>query len=632
MKRLTFVLVALAAVSSAAFCILRVPKVEAARSGVRLVTREVSLGRVQAGELKGTRAISRDHRHVAFVAKVEGGEAAYVDGVAGKTYPSIANDPLSEAGTVHPFTFSRDGAHAAYVAQLSNAERARGPRRVVVDGKEGPLFDYVWSGGLGFSDDGKHFAYTAERGGKRFAVVDGVEYGPYERVSTPAFRDYKDRGFVFGFDATSGERQLFVVNGKEFAADDVKGRELFFGEQAREPHEVVREGKHFVVWEGREVGPFDEEIRVTGIDAEPRAGGGWFVTFEGKRGDKQVAVVDGVVGKPYDYVGEIYVSPGAAHTLYPARRGKESFVVLDGKEGPKYDNIKIDYGESPFSPDGLHYAYAASHEDPIDIKFLVVTDGKEGKLYDFISGVTYTPDGAHLLYLAFDRSRWKTFLVRDGEEVVAYEHLSDGDIRFGPDGKRTYFRLRPLEREGTAAKGQEAVVVDGRAFSYDNILDVEFSPDGRRFVLKGQRGRGWVMVVDGVESEVYEPDGEKGELVWSRDGRLAFSKEGGRMAYVGRKGGKDFLVLDGAAPGATYDAVANLGFTPDGRHVVYTAQRAGKSLVVVDGVESSAYDAFLPEGRSEREGTLNVEGNSKLSILARRGSELLRVEIEVAEN
>ncbi len=104
------------------------------------------------------------------------------------------------------------------------------------------------------------------------------------------------------------------------------------------------------------------------------------------------------------------------------------------------------------------------------------------------------------------------------------------------------------------------------------------------------------------------------------------------MAYVGRKGGKEFVVLDGAAPGAAYDSVANLDFTPDGRHVVYTARRAGKSVVVVDGVESRVYDAFLPAREHEREGTLNVEGNTSLSILARRGPELLRVEIEIVRS
>ncbi|MDT5271890.1 MAG: hypothetical protein QOH49_4076 [Acidobacteriota bacterium] len=629
MKRLNFVLVVLAVAAAALLCVVCAsPRVEAGRAALRLVTREVPLGREQVGEMKRTRTISPDRRHVAFVTKVEGGEAAYVDGIAGKTYTAVASDPLSESGPGSPFTFSRDGRRVAYVAHLSNAQ-TRGPRRVVVDGVEGPSFDYVWSGAPHFSEDGKHFAYTAERGGKRFAVVDGVESAPYERVSQPSFRNYKDRGFVAAFDAVRDGKQLLVVNGQEFAADDPKGRALFFGEEVGRPREVVRDGKHWVVWEGHEVGPFDEEIGPAGIKVEPRAGDGQVVTFEGKRGEKQIAVIDGGVGKPYDYVGEIYVSPGGAHTLYAARRGDDdAFVVFDGKEGPKYSNAEIEgFDAKPFSPDGRHYAYTASREVSADSqKFFVVADGKEGKLYDYVTGVTYTPDGAHLLYIAYDRARGKSFLVRDGEEVASYDNLPDtSGIRFAPDGKRMYFRLR--KEEG----GKDGVVVDGRAYYYDDIKDVEFTPDNRHSIFKAQRGRGWVMVVDGSESELYEPDGERGEVGWSRDGRLALSREGGRVAYVGRKGGKEFVVLDGATASAVYDAVANLNFTPDGRHVVYTARRAGKSLVVVDGVEGREYDAFLPAGQYEHGGSLNVEGAASLSILARRGSELMRVEIEIVE-
>src|ERR1044071_4918990 len=109
MKRLTVVLALLAAASSAAFCVQRAPKAEARRADVRLVTREVPLGRVPAGELKEMRTVSPDRRHVAVALKVGGGEVVYVHGRAGKTSPAVANDPISEAGLGKPFTFSRDG-------------------------------------------------------------------------------------------------------------------------------------------------------------------------------------------------------------------------------------------------------------------------------------------------------------------------------------------------------------------------------------------------------------------------------------------------------------------------------------------------------------------------------------------
>jgi hypothetical protein len=621
MKRLSFVQTVPAVVAAALLCaVFAPPRAEATRRpALRLVTREVSLGREHTGELKGTRTVSPDRRRVVFVAKVAGGEAVYVDGVAGKTYPAVASDPLSEAGLGSPFTFSPDGRRVAYVANFAPASsRARGPRRVVVDGVEGAAFDYIWTGSPHFSKDGRHFAYRAERGGKHFVVVDGKESKPYDLVHTPVFGG---DGARVAFEAVRDKQTLFVVDGREFAADDPEGQALFYVGAERAPYVVERDGKRFVLWRDKQSGPFDE---VSGYTLSTSGGR---VTFVAKRGGKEFAVVDGKESKPYDAVGQPDVSPKGGRVMFVAREGEASFAVVDGVEGARYDSVGIGH-ESPFSPDGAHYAYKATREGDDSLRSFVVADGKEGKGYDFVDHVAYTPDGAHLLYVAYSTARYKTFLVRDGEEVASYDNLPDfGGFRFGPDGRRMFFRLRELD------DGKEAIVVDGRAFHYDDITDAEFGPDGRRFVFKAQRGGVWVMVVDGVESEAYEPDGdEPGKIGWSRDGRLAFSKDGSRVAYVGRKGGKEFVVADGVAAAARYDAIGNLAFTPDGRHVVHTARRGGKSFVVVDGVEGREYDGFLPARDHERDGRLNVEGANSLSILARRGTELLRVELEVVEN
>ena len=590
----------------------------ARKGGVRVMTREVSLGRAHPGEMSETRSISPDRRRIAFVAKVAGGESVVVDGVAGKTYPMIANDPLSEAGLGSPITFSQDGRRVAYVAYLAPpSAKARGSRRVVVDGKEGAPFDYVWSGAPRFSKGGEHFAYTAERDGQWFVVVDGVESKPYDRVSLPLL---KDGGPHAAFEAVRDRQSLLVVDGHEFAGEDPEARARFQGETSGGPREVERDGKRFVVWGGRQGGPFDE------VSDLSRSAAGGRVTFAAKRDGKEFAVVDGAESKPYDDVGKIHVSPDGRRVMFVARMGDESFVVADGREGGRFYSVEIEY-PSPFSPDGGRSAYKATRQiAPDSYKSSVVADGREGKPYDYLNHVTFTPDGAHLLYLAYDVGRRKTFLVRDGEEVASYDNTPDyGGFRFSPDGKRMFFRLQKL------GEGKEALVLDGRTFAYDEIKDAEFGPGGRRFIFKARRGRGWVMVVDGAESEVYEPDGDgPGEIGWSRDGRLAFSKDGSRVAYVGRRGGKDFVVEDGAA-GGRYDAVGNLAFTPDGRHVVHTARRGGKSLVVVDGVEGRGYDGFVPVNKYEREGRLNVEGDRRVSILARRGAELLLVEMEIIE-
>jgi hypothetical protein len=37
-------------------------------------------------------------------------------------------------------------------------------------------------------------------------------------------------------------------------------------------------------------------------------------------------------------------------------------------------------------------------------------------------------------------------------------------------------------------------------------------------------------------------------------------------------------------------------FSPDSKHFAYKAQRRGKTVIVVDGVESTEFDAFVPQG------------------------------------
>ena len=101
---------------------------------------------------------SPDRRHVAYVLRHEDGrQAVAVDGRPGPLYDWILGKPV----------FSPDGGHVAYAAG-SIADRKL-EWRFVVDGVEGKTYDRLLLQRSGhpvlFSADGRHSAYVASRGG-----------------------------------------------------------------------------------------------------------------------------------------------------------------------------------------------------------------------------------------------------------------------------------------------------------------------------------------------------------------------------------------------------------------------------------------------------------------------------------
>ncbi len=62
-----------------------------------------------------------------------------------------------------------------------------------------------------FSGDGKHFAYTASKGGKSFIVLDGKEGNKYDNVYISK-NSFNEDGKIFSYLAILGNNILRVVN------------------------------------------------------------------------------------------------------------------------------------------------------------------------------------------------------------------------------------------------------------------------------------------------------------------------------------------------------------------------------------------------------------------------------------
>jgi hypothetical protein len=152
------------------------------------------------------------------------------------------------------------------------------------------------------------------------------------------------------------------------------------------------------------------------------------------------------------------------------------------------------------------------------------------------------------------------------------------------------------------------------------------SPEGIRpdFAHAVQRGKKWVVVINGVEGKEYD-EIARGPLVLhsqrfgtsfvlpgeSAESGLVFSPDGKRVAYAARNGTRWVVVVDGVE-GKEMDAFSRYGsigkeeilpvFSPDSKRVAHVAKRAGKCVVVVDGEEGKEYEGarapvFSPDSK-----------------------------------
>jgi Tol biopolymer transport system component len=492
---------------------------------VRLITREVSLGKSNPGEVKYSRAISRDQKHIAYTVKANDGEFVMLNGVAGKTYTSIPRVALSEAGIKGQIRFSPDGNRVAYVA-------GRGKKfLVVVDGKEGAEYDRISVGVPSFSPDSRRISYFAERGGKTFAVVDGTESKPFDFASSDAPIFSPDSRRVI-YMARRDKQTYVVIDGREVFESEYVGGPRFSKTGKRMVYTVARQDQWLVVTNGKQGKSYnglgnniefsDDEkhvlyrantpagqlIVVDEVETEPRpvieensygfSPNGQRVAYIGwDYRDEQYVVVDNKKGQLYEDVNKPVFSPDSKHVVYAAWRAGKEFVVTDGVEGEAFDEVN-DYFR--FSPDGKRMVYFAKRGAQ---QFLVV-DGV-AKPYDEIIDFKFSPDSKRLFVEA---RRVNTMLMAlEGEPPKEYELTQskqgeaserwDFQMAFSPDSKRAAW----VSRRG----GKDFVVLDGtEGKPYDEIQDLQFTADARHLVYAARRGGKLVAVVDGIESKEYD--------------------------------------------------------------------------------------------------------------------------------
>jgi roadblock/LC7 domain-containing protein len=127
-------------------------------------------------------------------------------------------------------------------------------------------------------------------------------------------------------------------------------------------------------------------------------------------------------------VALLILSACASPVQSPVQQGQSvPSAVVNGTEGKQYDGVS----GLIFSPDGTQVAYVAS----LGSKQLAVVNGTEGKQYDGVSGLIFSPDGTQVAYVASLGS--KQLAVVNGTEGTQYDGVSG--LIFSPDGTQVAY-------------------------------------------------------------------------------------------------------------------------------------------------------------------------------------------------
>lgn len=249
-----------------------------------------------------------------------------------------------------------------------------------------------------FSKDGNHVAFFVYHGRKDHQwIVDGVPQARhFERLVGPV--KFSDDGSRHAYLGQNGRVVSLVVDGRPIS---LKGRtvsigSLEFSPDARHYAYLARErqGLSFVIVDGEELGPFQDSFAPSYSSMKgqlvffAKSGGKWRLYLNGKK-------------SPLEF------------DLEPP-----ALIAFDSKED--------------------RFAYVAR----IGERFAVVSGGSVGPAYDDLSLPLFSPDDAHLVYIAKDEGARRQHVVVDGEIAGTFDEIDFDSLGFSEDCKTVFFKIR----------------------------------------------------------------------------------------------------------------------------------------------------------------------------------------------
>jgi hypothetical protein len=427
-------------------------------------------------------------KHYSFV------QSVHKPGPPEENYNSVVFDGTPEIGGGTQPTFSPDGEHYAYVA---TNPKPPNQTMIVRDGKPAgyagtdPLFTgdsqhllvktsiaLGQNRGMGLEMllDGKPFLraenaqiFAAPAGNlvvsavhrsgangsapQTFLVIGGKKIEGSDCSSVMAVAFSPDGNRYAATCQTTSNTQFLFVDGKRGQEYAMIQNVAFSPDSNRCAYAGMMNGKSFVVLDG------EESDGVTGAPDVVFGGGGKRVGYLAMGdGNQRTSVVDGAAKKwnqascsAFGFCGD------GSHYAFLLGGGAVQHIVVDGVENPTIQVMSFGSsgGQLPpwyvFSADGKHLAvYGSLASKPDQSTLGLYVDGKRVVAGANFSSVTFSADGKHLAWSAFDPDGQHRAVWYDGKRCAQFdtngpigvdahtwEMGADGVLTtLGPDGDR----------------------------------------------------------------------------------------------------------------------------------------------------------------------------------------------------
>ena len=340
-------------------------------------------------------------------------------------------------------------------------------------------------------------------------------------------------------------------------------------------------------------------------------------------------VVNGNVGKTYDQIKSLTVSPDGKHVAFIATIGKNKLVVKDGIEGKQYEYIR----NLKFSPDSQHLAYCVGEGIYFYVqdaysginkakKMFIVVDSVEGNKYEGSEADIYTQT-------PYDPSSYDPVFSQDSKEIV-YTAIKNGkniivadnnELSLFDDQNYAQFIGNSYDLAYVAQKNKLSFLVVGgeEKQSHDLISNALNRPpiylgkNKSQIAYEAQDEAGSLTIISVVVNDVpiTIPTGGLGNFAFSDSGKFFAYYTGTWLSQNLYINGKIYGNIQPEAN--TIMSVSEPLFSPDEKYLVYseTHQKEENAVIHIISPESMENIIDFPLPGYKVVGTLKFSNDSK---------------------